>query len=56
MPDDETSHCVLVGRGPVVFGVEFGEGVVTWHVVVESAVLVEEVVFGDEPGVEVAVS
>ena len=54
-PHHERRHDVLVGAGPAVLEVDLGQGMVARLVGVEGLVLVQQVIFGEQTRVDVAV-
>lgn len=55
MPDDKASHGIFIRRCPAIFQVHARQGMSARVVAVKGAILVEEIVFGDETTVQVTV-
>ena len=55
VPDHKACHRVFVGAGPAIVQEDAWKGVAPWGIAVESLILRQEIVFGDEAGVEVAI-
>ncbi|KAL8894858.1 MAG: hypothetical protein Q9207_008387, partial [Kuettlingeria erythrocarpa] len=56
MPNDETGHCILVRARPPVLQIDPRKGVVAGVITVKGAILVEEIAFGNEPAIDVAIA